>query len=92
MRGEEMSGKKKGTVSNLFEKMMEGLGKRELIISLLIMLAAILAIIVLFVLKKTDRKYSKKTVASPIKKPVVILIEMLLVFKCIKCRIPMPCN
>ena len=46
-----MSGKKKGTISNLFEKMMEGLGKRELIISLLIMLAAILAIIVLFVLK-----------------------------------------
>ena len=46
-----MSGKKKGTIRNLFEKMMEGLGKRELIISLLIMLAAILAIIVLFVLK-----------------------------------------
>ena len=51
MRGEEMSGKKKGTISNLFEKMMEGLGKRELIISLFIMLAAILAIIVLIVLK-----------------------------------------
>ena len=46
-----MSDKKKGTTSNLLEKMMEGLGKRELIISLLIMLAAILAIIVLFVLK-----------------------------------------
>ena len=46
-----MSDKKRGTISNLFEKMMEGLGKRELIISLLIMLAAILAIIVLFVLK-----------------------------------------
>ena len=46
-----MSGKKKGTISNLFEKMIEGLGKRELIISLLIMLAAILAIIVLFVIK-----------------------------------------
>ncbi len=46
-----MSDKKRGTISNLFDKMTQGLGKRELIISLLIMLAAILAIIVLFVLK-----------------------------------------
>ena len=46
-----MSDKKRGTISNLFEKMTQGLGKRELIISILIMLAAVIAIIVLFVIK-----------------------------------------
>ena len=46
-----MSDKKRGTISNLFEKITQGLGKRELIISILIMLTAVIAIIVLFVIK-----------------------------------------